>query len=496
MHRHSRRLATALVCLVATTALFTACSGGTGEGEESAQPSPSVPKSSSSPSKRAAGEVNRDDVNGDGHADVVVNGWYRAKPGLEWSRNRFVALAAATAAADGPDPGEAFRLKESLPELGPPISTGPIGQDQSTQFTGDLDDDGYADVVAGDMVYDADGDFVPEQHIHWGGPDSLAAVTELADDVLPAIATGDFDGDGALDLLTLARPSFSQSATEPQPATVLYGPLGRDGKPRATSTTDVGYGGWVSVAHTVVGDFDGDGRDDLVTKGVYDEEDARLEDGPPEGVTDATFYRGTAGTTGRAGSLKAAGSVPGVTGAGSLPLDTGDFDGDGHQDIIGRGQVGDRAVVVYGSAEGPGRGEARPGDLGKLKPGLAVAVGDVNGDGYDDLATNPRGEDRRIGQVVVVLGGEDGLDTTRTLTIDRYTIGLKGSPRTAGDRDRFGWDLYMADLDSDGQDELLIGTFGFTEPRKDSGYWILRGTPNGPSTSDRHFVRTKDFGSS
>ncbi|WKX69483.1 VCBS repeat-containing protein [Streptomyces sp. XD-27] len=478
MHRHPRRLVAALVCLCVTTPLFTACSGG---GGKAAQSSPS-------PSKQDKSGTNRDDVNGDGHADVVVNGWYRArKTGFGgWDRNCVVALAAP----GGLEPGAAFRVTERLPELDPRITNGPIGYDSSTQFTGDLDDDGYADVVASDMVPDPSGEYAPEQRIVWGGPDSPRGTTELPADVDRATAAGDFDGDGALDLLTLAEPNDSESApTKPQPATVLHGPLSGDGAARTTSTTDVGYKGWAPVAHTVVGDFDGDGRDDLVTKAEYDEEDARLEEGLPEDVIDATFYRGTAK------GLKPAGSVPGITN-GSIPVATGDFDGDDKQDILARGQDDDQAVAVYGSDKGPGRAKARAAGLGKLKVGYDLAVGDINGDGHDDIATETRAKDPRIGEVTVVLGGKDGLSAARTITIDRHAIGLGGSPRSKGDRDDFGWDLYLADLDTDGRDELLIGTFGFRKPRKDAGYWILRGTENGPSKTDRRFVKTKDFGRS
>jgi hypothetical protein len=174
----------------------------------------------------------------------------------------------------------------------------------------------------------------------------------------------------------------------------------------------------------------------------------------------------------------------------------GNFDGDGRADILARRGYSE-AVAVYGSGEGPGRGRAA-GELGKLEAtdADADAIGDVNGDGHDDIATRSPGDDRRIGQVAVVLGGKDGLSAARTVTIDRYAIGLGGSPQHAGDRDRFGWDLYLADLDTDGRDELLIGTFGFNKPRKDAGYWILRGTRDGPSMTDRRFVKTKDFGES
>lgn len=319
-----------------------------------------------------------------------------------------VCLCAATplftACSDGKAPaspsGEGRRA--GLPSHCPaPLNL--LKQWPPARFTGDLDGDGHADAVRSDA---RDGGSVITRIVR-GGPGGSGAVTELPADDAPAAGIGDFDGDGALDLLTLAIPSSAESADGPQPATVLYGPLGRDGGAPRTTSLDVGHGGWVSVTHTAVGDFDGDGRDDVVTKAEYDEEDARLEAGMPDGVLDATFYRGTAE------GLKPAGPVPAITGPrGSFPAAVGDFDGDGMQDILASDQVpvgeagGHRAVGVYGSSEGPGRGEDRAGGLGTLKVGLRdITVCDINGDDFDDIAVASRAD----GPFDRALGGRDGL---------------------------------------------------------------------------------------
>ncbi|OAH13932.1 FG-GAP repeat domain-containing protein [Streptomyces jeddahensis] len=488
MNRNS--LPAVLAGLCATVLLAAGCSGDDGKGpaqDSRGASAPAPPTSSSQPAHRDTGEVNRNDVNGDGKADVVVNGWYKyPKTGGEWFNNRFIAFASPS----GPDPARAFRLAEDFAKPDPRIESSAIFQDRSVQFTGDLDDDGHADIVVRNRLSHRSGASTRDQRIVWGGPKGATGVTRLPSENDDAIATGDFDGDGALDLLTLAEPS-SDYDRRPQPATILHGPLSRDGgAPRTTTSVDVGHDGWVPVAHTVVGDFDGDGRDDLVTKAEYDEEDARFEDEDMPDVADAEFYRGTPQ------GLQEAGSVPGITSDDSgrpevVPIAAGDFDGDGHGDVLGRVSY-DEAVAVYGSADGPGHGRAAT-SLGTV-PLTDPVVGDVDGDGRDDVAAQSRGRDRRIGQVAVLLGGADGLSADRILRIDRRSIGLGGSPQHSGDRDFFGWDVYLADLDTDGRDELLIGTFGFNKPRKDAGYWILHGTKTGPSTIDRHFVRTKDFG--
>ncbi|MEU7434070.1 VCBS repeat-containing protein [Streptomyces sioyaensis] len=256
MYPLPRRLAPIPAVLCVAALLLTGCSGdGDGKPEPPAR----------SLSERDHERGNRDDINGDGHADLVVNGSYKApKTGSRRHINHFIVFAAR----GDTDPGAAVRLSGDAP----------------AQFTGDLDDDGHADVVVG-------------QRIVWGGPEGPSGTTQLPADVRHATAVGDFDGDHALDLLTLDGDPDLDADMKPQYATVLYGPLKRDGgAPRTTSTFDVGHGGWASIAHAVVGDFDGDGRDDLVTKAYYDEEDVRFEeeDEMPDGVLDATFYRGTA----------------------------------------------------------------------------------------------------------------------------------------------------------------------------------------------------------
>ncbi|MDH5492617.1 MAG: FG-GAP-like repeat-containing protein [Myxococcales bacterium] len=96
----------------------------------------------------------------------------------------------------------------------------------------------------------------------------------------------------------------------------------------------------------------------------------------------------------------------------------GDLDGDGYADLaIGApeafGTEG-RVYVYYGSPRGI---DARPSQVlspldGSLLGGAIAGLGDVNGDGFGDLAVAAQGAGTQPGRVFVYHGGEGGLVTT------------------------------------------------------------------------------------
>ncbi|WEH13080.1 VCBS repeat-containing protein [Streptomyces sp. VNUA24] len=178
------------------------------------------------------------------------------------------------------------------------------------------------------------------------------------------------------------------------------------------------------VVYTAIGDFDGDGHDDLVTKAQYDEEDARFEDDDMPEVDGSSYYRGTEK------GLSEAAPVPGIraedTSSGGEPLVAVDFNGDKRADLL-TGNTGG-THVVHGSKQGPGQGRSTT-DLHRLHLTRAV-TGDINGDGYADLATESLGEYRRIGRVSVRLGTfSAGGDGGFTVAPPRRNLCLTTAPR-------------------------------------------------------------------
>lgn len=166
--------------------------------------------------------------------------------------------------------------------------------------------------------------------------------------------------------------------------------------------------------------------------------------------------------------------IPGTGEEFGRAVAAGDFNGDGVEDLatgasyeannLGQTAAHGAVVVNFGSARGlvpEGSQWLTVGDLPDLsvRYGEALAVGDFNGDGYDDLAVGAPYQDLAghpsAGVVWIHHGSPVGLQDNPVLVLDQAFAG-----GALENEDRFGNSLATADFDLDGYDDLAVGAPG------------------------------------
>jgi hypothetical protein len=213
----------------------------------------------------------------------------------------------------------------------------------------------HADVPGGDIYVSLSdgGKFVQDG---WKWHDHFALGDEIP-------MTGDFDGDGKDDAVTFTRGS------------------GADVYVSLSDGTKFVQDGWLwhdtfafNNETPAVGDFDGDGKDDIATFTGGDAADVFVS------LSDGTKF--VQNTWKWHDHFAIGAEVPKV----------GDFNGDGKDDIatFARGTSGDVYVALSDGTKFNGDGQLW-NDFFSID-GEIPAVGDVNGDGKDDLITFTRGD--------------------------------------------------------------------------------------------------------
>ncbi|MFI9809593.1 FG-GAP and VCBS repeat-containing protein [Streptomyces sp. NPDC052301] len=278
------------------------------------------------------------------------------------------------------------------------------------------------------------------------------------------LAAGDFDGDGRADLVVGSSSSTLYLYKGGFTTTGSYGSRTTVKPPIVSGTNDDPFGPMSLTA----GDVNGDGRTDLVVDGY----ETQTKYGWNTNYWLPGSSSGLSGSTAKA--LK-----PGIVTA------IGDINGDGFGDIVsGAGwdaetasdgtpvpdsSDGGRVNVTYGSASGPASTAGISQNTGSV-PGTSekgdsfgwdLDLGDINGDGYQDLVVSSPDEDidgvTNTGMVTVLYGSASGVNTASgAQSFEQNTAGVPGSSEKS---DLFGADVKLDDVTGDGKADLVVGSY-------------------------------------
>lgn len=326
----------------------------------------------------------------------------------------------------------------------------------------DYDGDGIDDMVVG-APYATSGDRVGALLIYRGSANGFAAVPTWVltgdDNFGYAFANlGDVDGDGRVDFAVGAYNGDGTDVSLSGSVTIYKG--GSSGKPIAKLAGETALD---KFGLTITGgcDFNGDGIRDIAV-------------GAPYNSPSPDRYQGGAAYVYFGPDFKESDRVklpatPTTTGLGTS-VTCGDLNGDGIGDLI----VGASGkVLVYHGKPGFSPDTDSPdvtikNSDGKFGSSLAV-VGDLNGDGLNELAVGaPNATARingsnktRVGRVYLVKGGTG----TRTVNLAVDSATATPNPNTdlltwidgAAYFDRFGFAVSPAgDVDDDGSPDLAV----------------------------------------
>jgi hypothetical protein len=322
----------------------------------------------------------------------------------------------------------------------------------SVGTAGDVNGDGFADVIMGAYLYDNGQNNEGRAFVYLGsaaGPQAAPAWTAENNEPLSSfgfsVATaGDVNGDGYDDVIVGATRHDNPQEEEGGAWLYLGSATGLLTTPAWTAESNLEYSRFGNSVGTA-GDVNGDGYADVIVGARFFGE-AQSEQGK------AYVYYGSSSGLSPVANWSVQGTQNGQQFASSVQA-AGDVNGDGYDDVVVGSSGTNAAYVFHGSATGLSTTAAWTTQIAQAIAQFGSSVGtagDVNGDGYSDVI------------VGALLFDNGQTDEGKAFLYHGSPLGLAATPAWTAEGDQagalFGTSLGTAgDVNRDGYADVIVG---------------------------------------
>jgi len=356
----------------------------------------------------------------------------------------------------------------------------------SVANAGDVNNDGYDDAIIGAYLYDNGQTNEGRAYVYLGSATGLAATAAWTAESNQTNAyfgfsvsgAGDVNNDGYGDVIVGSYLYDNGQTDEGRAFVYLGSATGLATTAAWTAEADLATS-WFGYDVAGAGDVNNDGYDDVIVGSPYYANGQATEGRSFVYLGSATGLATTASWTYESNQIDArlGWSVSGA----------GDVNGDGYGDVIvgglyyDNGQTNEgRAWAIYGSATGLAATAAWTAESNQASAVFGSSVsgaGDVNGDGYDDVIVGSYLYDNgqtNEGRVYVYHGSATGLSTSAAWTAESNQASASSGFAVAN----------AGDINGDGYDDVMVGSYLYDNGQTDEGaVWIYQGSATGLSAT-------------